>query len=139
MHQKPEFNGFDNMGGIADPNAVANAQAQNQQLWNELEQLIHQVFEQNPQGKQLLSLWKEALIMSPTVTPNSTAFQVGIEEGKKEFIRNIYLTIKSVEAKQPWMTNQSVISAVIKWIGAKSAKNIRATIVKNTALVLVLN
>jgi len=37
--------------------------------------------------------------MSPTVTPSSTPFQVGIEEGKKEFIRNIYLTIKSVEAK----------------------------------------
>jgi len=99
MQQKQEFNGFDNMGGIADPQAVLNAQAQNEQMWNELEQLIHQVFEQNPQGKQLLSIWKEALIMSPTVTPCSTQFQVGIEEGKKEFIRNIYLTIKSVEAK----------------------------------------
>lgn len=97
MNQKPEFNGFDEMGGILDPTVVAQAQAQNEQMWNELEQLIHQVFEQNPQGKQLLTLWKEALIMSPTVTPNSTQFQVGIEEGKKEFIRNIYLTIKSVQ------------------------------------------
>ena len=37
--------------------------------------------------------------MSPTVTPFSTQFQCGIEEGKKEFIRNIYTTIKSIEAK----------------------------------------
>jgi len=99
MHQKPEFNGFDQMGGIADPQSIADSQAKNKQMWNELEQLIHQVFEQNPQGKQLLSIWKEALIMSPTVTPNSTQFQAGIAEGNKEFIRNIYLTIKSVEGK----------------------------------------
>lgn len=63
---------------------------------NDLDKLIHQVFDQNEQGKELLKIWKEALIMSPTVTANSTQFQCGIAEGKKEFIRNILLTIKSV-------------------------------------------
>ena len=97
MPQPQEFNGFDEIGGILDPESVAHAQAQNEQMWNKTDQLIHRVFEENAQGKELLAIWKEALIMSPTVTPNSTRFQVGIEEGKKEFIRNIYLTIKSVE------------------------------------------
>ncbi len=99
MQHNQEFNGFDQIGGIQDPQSVIDAQAKNKQMWKELEQLIHQVFEQNPQGKQLLSIWKEALIMSPTVTPNSTQFQAGIAEGNKEFIRNIHLTIKSVEGK----------------------------------------
>ena len=98
MPQNKECNDFDQMGGILDPEAVARTQAQNEQMWNELNQLIHQVFEQNPQGKELLKIWKEALIMTATVTPSSTAHQCGIEEGKKEFTRNILLIIKSVEA-----------------------------------------
>jgi len=99
IQQQPrkEFNAFDEMGGIANPEELARTKAQNEQMWNKVEQLIHQVFEQNPQGKKLLNIWKEALIMVPTVTPHSTAYQCGIEEGKKEMIRNIYLTIKSVE------------------------------------------
>ena len=69
------------------------------EMWNKIEQLVHQVFEQNPQGKELLDIWKEALIMNPTVTPNSTQFQAGIAEGEKSFIRGIYLTIKKIEGK----------------------------------------
>jgi len=87
------------MGGIADPEELARIKAENEVMWDKLENLIHQVFKQNPQGAELLSIWKEALIMSPTVTPNSTTFQAGIAEGNKEFIRNIYLTIKNVESK----------------------------------------
>lgn len=97
MNNNQPFNGFDLIGGVADPEEVKRAQDQNEQMWNKTEQLIHQVFEQNPQGRELLAIWKEALIMTPTVTPNSTQFQVGIEEGKREFIRNIYLTVKSVK------------------------------------------
>jgi hypothetical protein len=94
-----EFNGFDAMGGVNDPAELARIEAENEQMWNKTDQIIHQVFEQHPQGKELLNIWKEALIMAPTVTPNSTQFEAGIAEGKKEFIRNICLTIKSVEAK----------------------------------------
>lgn len=96
-NQQP--NGFDLMGGLPDPVEVARINAENNALWEKTENLIHRVFEQNPQGKELLEQWKEVLIMNPTVTPNSTQFQAGIEEGKKEFIRNIYLTIKNVESK----------------------------------------
>ena len=92
-------NPFDSMGGIADPEELARIKAENDVMWDKLENLIHQVFKQNPQGVELLSIWKEALIMNPTVTANSTKFQAGIAEGNKEFIRNIYLTIKNVESK----------------------------------------
>ena len=87
------------MGGIQDPEELARIEAQKEEMWNKIDQLIHRVFEQNAEGKELLSIWKEALIMNPTVTPNSTQFQAGIAEGNKEFIRNICLTIKSIESK----------------------------------------
>ena len=96
---KPYSSGFDEIGGIPDDEELAKIQAANSVMWDKLEHLIHQVFEQNPKGKELLTIWKEALIMNPTVTANSTAFQAGIAEGNKEFIRNIYLTVKKVEGK----------------------------------------
>ena len=99
MINSNEFNGFDAMGGIQDPEELARIEAQKEEMWNKIDQLIHRVFEQNAEGKELLSIWKEALIMNPTVTPNSTQFQAGIAEGNKEFIRNICLTIKSIESK----------------------------------------
>lgn len=98
MHNQ-NSNPFDDMGGIADPEDLRKAEAEKAAMWSKVDNLIHQVFQQNKQGKELLEIWKDALIMRPTVTPNSTAFQVGIAEGNKEFIRNIYLTIKNVENK----------------------------------------
>lgn len=56
------------MGGIADPEELRKIEAQNAVRWDKLENLIHQVFKQNPQGAELLTIWKEALIMKPTVT-----------------------------------------------------------------------
>lgn len=94
---KQEHNPFDNMGGIPDPEDLARSKAENDALWTKVDHLIHRVFKQNEAGRELLEVWKNALIMTPTVTPNSTQFQAGIEEGKKEFIRKIHLTIKNVE------------------------------------------
>lgn len=68
-------------------------------LWEKHNQLIHQVFEQYPKGKELLNAWKDTLISVPTVTPNSTQFEVGIAEGKKTVVREILLAIKLVEGK----------------------------------------
>jgi len=95
---KEQFNGFDAIGGVADPEELAKIKAINSAMWDKIENLIHQVFQQNPQGKELFNIWKETLIEVPTVTANSTQFQAGIAEGKKEFIRNIHLTIKKVES-----------------------------------------
>lgn len=91
-------NPFDSMIGIPNPEESAKIKVENEAMWSKIDNLIHQVFKQNPQGKELLTIWKEALIMNPTVTPNSTQFQAGIAEGNKEFIRNICLTIKNVES-----------------------------------------
>ena len=84
-----EFNGFDELG-------VSHDEPQDP-LSRKLDHLIHSVFAQNDLGAELIATWQKALIMTPTVTPNSTQFQAGIEEGKKEFIRLILLTIQSVE------------------------------------------
>ena len=62
-----------------------------------LDYLIHRVFEQNKEGAELLGIWKEALIMQPTVEAGMDNFEPGIREGQKSFIRGIFITIKKVE------------------------------------------
>jgi len=91
------FNGFDEIGGVPDPEAVAKQKAIDDEYWGHLDNLIHRVFKQNKAGAELLAIWQKTLIMTPTVTAHSTQFQVGIAEGNKEFIRKIYLTINNVE------------------------------------------
>lgn len=76
------------------------ALSENQQsAWDNANNLIHQVFKQNKQGAKLLKIWKETLIMVPTVSPNSTQFDAGIAEGKKTVVREILLAIKLVEER----------------------------------------
>lgn len=58
---------------------------------------IHRLFVQNEEGAALLRQWKEKLIMIPTVTPNSTQFEAGIEEGFKAFIRMIINQVELFE------------------------------------------
>lgn len=82
-----------------DTGSLNNANDEQQALWDKSNELIHQVFKQNPKGKKLLKLWEQSLIMVPTVTPNSTQFEAGIAEGKKTVVREILLAINSVEGK----------------------------------------
>ena len=58
---------------------------------------LHRLFVQNEEGAALLKAWKEKLIMIPTVTPNSTQFEAGIEEGFKSFIRMIVNQVEQFE------------------------------------------
>lgn len=62
-----------------------------------IDYLIHQAFKQNDAGRELLALWKETLIMQATVQPGIDPTYSAINEGKKEFIRNILLTIERIE------------------------------------------
>ncbi len=78
---------------------INRLESEQQQAWDRANNLIHQVFEQNPKGKELLALWKDTLISVPTVTANITQFGAGIAEGKKSVVREIILAIKSVEGK----------------------------------------
>ena len=59
--------------------------------------LLHKVFVQNEDGVELLARWKESLIMTPTLAPESTPFEAGLNEGEKRFIRNLITSIQSVE------------------------------------------
>jgi len=79
-------NTFDNLGQQPEVTGL-----------NARDYLIHQVFKQSAEGAELLRQWKEVLIMTATVKPNSTQMEVGISEGQKLFIRNILLTINKVE------------------------------------------
>jgi len=63
-----------------------------------IDHLIHQTFAQNPAGAELIVIWERALIMSPTARPGDDLLQIGINEGVKQFVRNIKLTIEKVES-----------------------------------------
>jgi len=64
---------------------------------NRLDYLYHRVFAQNEDGAELLGLWEEHLKMSAADVNGSDAYNLGKEEGKKTFIRNVILTIRKVE------------------------------------------
>ena len=67
------------------------------QQFERLDNLIHRVFEQNPDGKELLELWVEhGLLRGHTAMPGMGLLEIGIAEGQKTFIRNICLTIEKV-------------------------------------------
>jgi len=97
--KRADYNAFDNMAGIPDPNDVALQAAKDREKWDRMDYLIHKVFAQNEDGAALILQWKEALIMTPTVTENSTQFQAGMREGEKSFIRQILLTIENIDKK----------------------------------------
>jgi hypothetical protein len=59
--------------------------------------LLHKVFIQNEDGAELLSKWRDSLIMNPTLVAESTQFDAGMNEGEKRFIRNLITSIQSVE------------------------------------------
>lgn len=64
-----------------------------------LDYLIHQVFEQSPEGKELINIWKESLLMNPTAEDGMDMIAVGIREGQKRMIRGIVLTIQRVKGE----------------------------------------
>lgn len=65
--------------------------------FEKLDYLIHKVFQQSQEGQELLQIWSAALMMTPTAQPGYDLLAIGMEEGKKEFIRRILTTIKKVE------------------------------------------
>ena len=86
-----ENNPYDELG-----NMMNEAKVEDRRI-DRRDQLIHQVFAQNELGAELMALWEVALMMSPTAAGGMTDIEIGIEEGKKTFIRNIKLTINRIE------------------------------------------
>jgi hypothetical protein len=91
-------NFFDDLNGLTGNLEEAKKQvADIEARGAKLDQLIHKVFRQTEEGRELLEIWQKALINRPTVTEVSTQFGAGIEEGKKTFIRGIVLTVERIE------------------------------------------
>lgn len=90
-------NFFDELQSGFDPAEALRQQKDHQVNAEKLDALIHRTFEQNESGKELLTIWKEALMMQPTVEPGIDQFDAGIREGQKSFIRGILLTIRRIE------------------------------------------
>ena len=92
-----EFNGFDEIKGFDDPAEVAKLNKEQETESNKIAYLLHQVFVQSTQGRELMSIWKEVLINVPSFDGNSSQFDAGLNEGEKRFVRNILLLLKQVE------------------------------------------
>lgn len=82
---------FDELG--AEPDYTDEQKEQ----FNKLDYLIHRTFAEMEDGRELLSLWEDALLLNSTAQPGDDLLQIGINEGQKTFIRNIILTIRKVE------------------------------------------
>lgn len=91
MSQGSQQNPFDTLGQQPEWNDEDKAQ------FERLDYLIHQVFKQNEAGAELLEIWKESLMMAPSVHGNENSLQIGLAEGRKSFIRDVILTIRKVE------------------------------------------
>jgi len=90
-------NPFDELGGTVDVKEQKRLADDLKAKHDQLDYLVHKVFKQSPNGKKLLSIWEEILIMTPGAEPDMCMIEVGIKEGYKRFIRNIKLTINRVE------------------------------------------
>ena len=96
FNKKIETSPFDEIMGLPDPEEVKRYLKEQQVSGEKIDHLIHRVF-QTDEGVELLKLWSETLIMTPTAEPGEDLLQVGINEGTKRFIRNILITIQKVE------------------------------------------
>ena len=62
-----------------------------------LDYLIHKTF-MSESGQELLAKWTKILIMTPTAESGMDSIAIGLNEGTKQFIRNIILTINKVDS-----------------------------------------
>ena len=61
------------------------------------EALLKKIFNETPEGRELLDIFKKRLIMIPADRLGADLFNLGKEEGEKQFIRNIIMTIETKE------------------------------------------
>lgn len=100
MKVKEPVNFFDDLMAGSDPAEAMRQQKDYEAKAAKLHYLIHAVFEQNEKGKELIAIWKDALIMIPTADAGMDNIDIGIREGQKSFIRGIILTINRVERNE---------------------------------------
>jgi len=93
---KEPYNFFDELYSF-DPEEAERLQKESEAKGAKVDYLIHRVFQQSEEGRELFSIWYDGLIMSPCAEPGMSELEIGIREGLKRFIRNIKLTVKRVE------------------------------------------
>lgn len=76
--------------------ATHNRNNEQKKRADRLSHLIYTVFSTD-EGRELLDLWRESLILYPTAQAGMDMVGIGIEEGKKGFIRGIINTLKTRE------------------------------------------
>lgn len=91
-----ERNFFDDLNPI-DTEEVEKYNKEQQARGEKIDFLVHKVFAQTDEGQELLTIWKESLMMQPTAEGGLDTVEIGIREGMKRFIRGIILTINRVE------------------------------------------
>lgn len=64
---------------------------------DEYNRMLHRVFKQTEDGKKLLALWQDDLLMEPGNTEGIDPYQLGRVEGRKEFVRVILRSIQQAE------------------------------------------
>lgn len=95
--QNKEENFFDTLGESFDQPKATKEQAELKAKGERLDNLIHKVFQQSEEGRELVAIWKESLIMQATAEGGMDLLEVGIREGQKRFIKSIILTVRKVE------------------------------------------
>lgn len=91
-------NPYDQLSGvITSPEEIEKLQKDNESKYNRIDYLVHQTFSQTDSGKELLELWREDALMLPSCRGGIDMISVGLNEGRKQFVRDILTTIRRVE------------------------------------------
>ena len=78
---------------------ASTSNEENTRVADHYNHLLHRVFIQTEQGRELLKIWTDAIISTSVVRPHSTQMEVGIAEGYNQFTRNIINKCNAVEAE----------------------------------------
>lgn len=105
MENQAQFNPFDHLssGVEFDPKKIEQQKKEQEAEYNKLDYMIHKVFAQTEEGRELLEHWMEnCIIMRPVLVKGEQhdQFDIGISQGIQDFVRGIYLTCKKVEKER---------------------------------------
>jgi hypothetical protein len=91
VSNEDQENAFDELGAKSDDKSQ-NISKKHEKM----DYLIHRIFYQTDEGVQLLNIWKNTTLMNASARSGSDLLTIGLSEGKKDFVRNIILTIEGV-------------------------------------------
>lgn len=63
----------------------------------DFQRLVHQLFKQDERGAIILEHWRNEVLMAPGNARGSDLYMLGLQEGRKEFVRQIIAMINQAE------------------------------------------